>query len=477
MKDKEGYLTVFLSLILTVMISLCLTLLLGARENTRCMEIECVTDIAMNNILAEYHRELLKQYNLFFIDTSYGTPEASFQNTAKHLREYIDENMSGEKVFLSIVYRDPLKLKLDGLEITEVSAAPDDGGAVLRRQAVDVMYQRVGISYLEQIQNWLLTVQEYELDSRDVFAEQKEASAALEEWNGNMVTADGAEQQVTIKNPAEKVTSVWEAGALNFVVGRVSELSTAGILAESCLSARELLTGTGINPTLSFADGWWEQLIFQEYIMAYTGHYTEQKEESCLKYQTEYILSGKDSDIENLKNVVYTILAIRAAANLVYLLSDKEKMQMAEVAATIFATLLTIPEAAVVFQVLLILTWAMAESLYDVQQLLAGRRVSLLKSKTEWHYSLEGMLDLGNNDEEAKDKNGLLYEDYLRILLCFQEKKIMTYRLMDIMEMDIRMTPGNQYFRMDGCIDSLKAAIQFSGRDGKVYHIERRYGY
>lgn len=61
MKTVDGYLTVFLSLILSVMISLCLVLILGARENTRRMEVECVTDIGMNNILAEFHRELLNQ--------------------------------------------------------------------------------------------------------------------------------------------------------------------------------------------------------------------------------------------------------------------------------------------------------------------------------------------------------------------------------------------------------------------------------
>ena len=77
-KNADGYLTVFLTLILSVMLSLCLLLVLGARENTRRMEIECVTDIGMNNILAEYHRELLQQYDLFFIDTSYGTANASY---------------------------------------------------------------------------------------------------------------------------------------------------------------------------------------------------------------------------------------------------------------------------------------------------------------------------------------------------------------------------------------------------------------
>lgn len=48
---------------------------------------------------------------------------------------------------------------------------------------------------------------------------------------------------------------------------------------------------------------------------------------------------------------------------------------------------------------------------------------------------------------------------------------------MDIMEMDIRQTPGNHLFRMDACIDSLKADIQYVTRDRRTYIVTRRYGY
>ena len=77
-KCEDGYLTVFFSLILTVMISLCLALLFGVKRNTGRMEGECITDVAMNSVLAEFHRELLNQYNLFFVDSSYGTSYCSY---------------------------------------------------------------------------------------------------------------------------------------------------------------------------------------------------------------------------------------------------------------------------------------------------------------------------------------------------------------------------------------------------------------
>ena len=150
---------------------------------------------------------------------------------------------------------------------------------------------------------------------------------------------------------------------------------------------------------------------------------------------------------------------------------------IAEAAAAIIAALLTIPEAEPVFVAILILTWAMAESLYDVSQLLKGGRIPLLKSESDWHYGLEAIFDFGGAFEEEKETSGLSYNDYLRVLLCLQDKQTTTYRLMDIMEMDIRKTPGNKNFRMDGCIDSLTASVVYYGADGRSYHIVGSDGY
>ncbi|MDE6128613.1 MAG: hypothetical protein K2G16_05405, partial [Lachnospiraceae bacterium] len=90
---------------------------------------------------------------------------------------------------------------------------------------------------------------------------------------------------------------------------------------------------------------------------------------------------------------------------------------------------------------------------------------------------LEAIFAFGGAFEEEKETSGLSYNDYLRVLLCLQDKQTTTYRLMDIMEMDIRKTPGNKNFRMDGCIDSLTASVVYYGADGRSYHIVGSDGY
>ena len=49
--------------------------------------------------------------------------------------------------------------------------------------------------------------------------------------------------------------------------------------------------------------------------------------------------------------------------------------------------------------------------------------------------------------------------------------------MMDIIEMDIRNTQGNSAFRIDDCIDVMRADITVGTRFGYEAHIERVFGY
>ena len=60
-KSIGAYLTVYLALVMSVLLSLCLALIEGARSKAVMLEAECVVDIGMNSVLAEYHRELFHQ--------------------------------------------------------------------------------------------------------------------------------------------------------------------------------------------------------------------------------------------------------------------------------------------------------------------------------------------------------------------------------------------------------------------------------
>ena len=63
--------------------------------------------------------------------------------------------------------------------------------------------------------------------------------------------------------------------------------------------------------------------IFQSYMMQHLTDYTSMEHATDpLRYQLEYVIGGKNTDQENLKAVVYRLLAAREAANMMYLLQD-----------------------------------------------------------------------------------------------------------------------------------------------------------
>lgn len=474
----NGYLTVFLTLILTVMLSFSMTLIVSAGENTRRFAAECVTDIGMNSILAEYHRELLEQYNVFFTDISYGTQVIAYENMTEHLKNYINHNLQGDDLFMQGVYGNLIHMELDNIAVNGALSACEKEGISLRRQAVDAIKQDVGITYLEKTGEWLATLQSSGIMDINLLEKQKEAEKKVVELTGKkMGTLFEEEEQ------EDSAVTFYEAGILNLVADR-EELSAREIMLSQYASHRVHFESGGLSVPESYADDFWDELFFHEYLMSYTGHYGEENSGSAyekkfgLEYETEYLLAGKAKDIDNLKAVAGQILAIRGGANLIALMQDEGKKQYVQILAFSMASLLGIPEAEEVLEELLKIIWAMAEALYDVTMLLQGGRIPVIKQPGEWHYSMENALNFVRPETgQTKITDGLSYEDYLRILLCFHGKEELTMRMADVMEMNIRNTPGNENFCMDGCFEAFRVQIVYRGERDKKYTIDRTYGY
>ena len=136
---RRGAITVFLSLVLTIVLSLILAVTEVARISAIRMKFECVADIGMNSVLAEYHRQMLEQYDLLFVDMSYGTGSASIFNTQAHLKQYMQKNYETDSAIGLLRFRDFLAMDAGEASITEYSVASDQCGEVLKRQVTDYM--------------------------------------------------------------------------------------------------------------------------------------------------------------------------------------------------------------------------------------------------------------------------------------------------------------------------------------------------
>lgn len=479
-KKSQAYLTVYLALTMTILLSLCLILIEGARKNAIRLQAECTSEIGMNSIMAEYHRELLNQYNLFAIDSSYGTEYGAKANTEQHLKQYVERNLSSEDIFLSkFFYKDFLAMSLKKSELTKVSVYTDNGGTVFRRRAAEAIKSDVGLVLFEEVMQWMQIVESNAMYSQDKGTEKQQADSQIdaaieaaeeEREEVDEETGEIIEAHIDFENPTIGLDMRRNEGILRWTVKDSASLSTKRLMEQELIMERmkknAVNQGNFKAEQLSVGEELWERFLFQEYLLRYMGHYHAEDESNALLYQMEYLVAGKDCDIDNLRSVANTLCLMREVANAIYLFSDAEKSGEAEALAASIAALILLPEIEPLLKTSILLAWSYAESLYDVQTLLEGGRVPLIKTAETWHYSLAGALE-GVLQEGAENSVGLSYEDYLRILMMLANLDTLTGRAMNLVEADIRETPGNSHFRLDCCYDRVEA----------VFYMESAYGY
>ncbi|MCR4691815.1 MAG: DUF5702 domain-containing protein [Lachnospiraceae bacterium] len=490
-QKREGAITVYMALTLTVLLSLFVFLISEARSRAVELVASCGVDLGVYSVFAEYNRELFEEYDLLFVDTSYGKDRAGDQ-MKQRLAYYIEENLSKGKVKAGIG-TDLLQTELSDLQIKECSYATDEKGEIFYRQAAEFMKQTYGVSYLRELEEELAIANENDLFTRDVTSEREQNQRRLDELkeegvptgevdeNGNPVT-----KPVEFDNPADSVNASRSLGVLNLVTD-ASALSYSGIRAGTQLSsAMNHSDGNGLcgRKHSTTADGLW----FCLYLREHCGSFRQPKETGVLQYQMEYILEGKDNDVDNLKAVVTKLLALRETANVVYLFSDAAKMGEAEALAASIATAAGLPVLTEPIKISLLFAWAWAESVWDVRCLLAGRSVKILKTSQDWHCSLSGLLgDAGGElpPQEETDRSGLArisrgelgYEEYLLLFLSMEGKQTKLNRMMDLAELDVRKNSGDYGFFLSDCMEYLTVEALVTGRKGGSKTVRRNFSY
>lgn len=475
-RKADGYLTVFLALSMTIIFSLCLVLIEGARQNGARLMSECVLDIGMNSILAEYHRELLNQYDLFYIDTSYGSGTPSYYNTVDHLRNYMEHNFSLEDLNLHTWARDLFSLSVQNLKIEGTSLATDRAGLGYRQQAVEAMYYNKTLGLYEKVEEWVYGVESNGLSGSGYTAKRESVESAISSIHGSKQQIS-EEEWVTVEvdNPADVINAKRNLGVLLLALDDSSQVSNKGIVLDGVVSKRELNQGNLVldrNKEESSVD----LLLFNEYLLEYFSNYLSLEEKSSLEYEIEYILAGESNDIDNLKNIVSKILAIREGANFLYLYNNPAKrIQVASLAATVSAVFL-VPALQTLLEYSILFAWSFGESVQDVKALLKGGKVPLMKQDSSWCTSLSGIMS-GNISEGGNNQEGLSYQDYLRIFLAMTPTNTKTMRSLDMIELSIRGTKGNEKFRIDGCLDGLEIEANIVSEFGSAFVMKRKCSY
>lgn len=468
----DAYLTVYLSLIFGVVLSLLFVFVEGAAIGAVRAQAELVASLGLDSVFAEYSREILDQYDLFFVDSSYGGTNGGTGMVERHLADYMSYNMTPDRGLAMPFEHNLLTLQNPYLEISEVSCASDDECMVWKAQAVNYMKAVYGGDLVSAVQEHIDTVQSNGLTERDAAGEIAEQKQALEEALCEKgIVEYGAEsgEGYSYQKVSGAFDRVAGGGILALVFPGGASVSGAVMDAGPYFSTRKkggsVNSGIGLHEGIDRPDGIMDELIYGEYLMRKCGNYTDPKDTGLLKYQIEYILYGFNSDAGNLRRSAELLFALRSAANLASIYTDSAKQSQAEMAATVICALLLSPELIDVMTAVILGVWALMETVVDVRQLLEGGRVVLIKGNDDWQTSIIDLFT-GNMSSSGSSTSGLSYEDYLRVFLGLMNRDTKAARSLDIVEMDIRQTAGNQNFRIDRCMDYMKVNFGFADANG-----------
>ena len=475
---KDGYITVYLSLTVAVMLSLVVTLIESIRVQTIRFETECVMDMGMTSIFAEYNRELLKQYGLLAIDTSYGSADAGEERTKSHLLQYLNMNFVAPGASRLTNYKDLTAIHADNADLYDVSYLSDGDGEILKYQIIRYMKEKTGLSYAESIISAISYSEkedEYTRLESKKKSSQKKISRILEELNAGRKEG---EEEISIDNPADKIDEIQNSVLLELAVKDSNKILRNKIEADKYISHRGYNTKGGLWDTQSPPEGVANHLLLRQYLFDNCGYYGKIKDESVLGYQIEYLLYGNDNDFDNLDDFAKQLFKVRYVINATYLFGNSAKENEARVLAAAVTTGLGSPQLTEAVKMTILFAWCYAETIQDLRILYDGNAVSEIKSDNTWNIPLSELLAFtATLDSYHTSKEGKTYEDYLAGFVFMKEEKIVLERFMDLLEMDIQSTEGNRYFQIDQCIYQLRANVNVSSKYGYGYSIAREYSY
>lgn len=177
-------------------------------------------------------------------------------------------------------------------------------------------------------------------------------------------------------------------------------------------------------------------------------------EEESKVYEVEYLISGKNSDIDNLKRVANYILLLRFINNYIFTGKDTQMKTHINTMASAITGVMGMPQTMKAVQVLIRMAISYGESLLELHTLFSGGEVPLIKDKTTWNLTLKTMAEqLRNKQIVKKGKKNISYKDYLKLFLLTKgNSRTVCYRMMDIMQENIASKePG---FLMENCLFS-----------------------
>lgn len=457
---KKGSITIFASLSMMLVASFLFAMLESARYYGLQTYIKQKSPLITESVFAEYQAKLWEDYHLLFLDGAYGGTEFSTSKVAGRASQIAKNNLTAPCSNGLWREQDLFQLNLDEVSVESYALATDCGGDFFLAQVTNYMKQNIPVESAKAIYDRIEKGRDKEEEGESANLTIEKANNLLngeeEETEKGIKTEKGTKAEKEAKtgseaqNPMEYVLQIKENAILGTVVEDTSKLSECSIPKNQSLLERDCEKG---NKAYENQSDWYEKILLELYLKTYFSSYTNPMEGHALAYELEYIVGGKQSDRENLEQIVERLMLVREAANVASLLSDTKKVAEAETLALAVAGFTGNPAVVKTVQIGIVGAWAYIESILDIRTLLQGGKISLIKSKSEWTSELLNMVSLITENAKAKEcKNGCTYTDYLLQFLFFMKEREQAFRAMDLMEHNLQLEQMYQNSRMDHMI-------------------------
>ena len=467
MRKVRGSITIFAALSMMLVASLLLALLEAARVQGLDYYAKKLTETGVESACAEYQPLLWQDYHILALDGSLGSGQFSIENVSGRITYYEEKNLKQEWTLLNLFGANLFELGLEDASVEEYLLLTDRNGEVFLNLIAETMKETFPEVVAQEIYEQYQEGRDVEEEGKKEKAEVSDAEELMTDITNDM-SEDEEEKQASFaenlqtalaaKETLAEVSKIQKSGWLELVLAEDAKVSQKCIDLSNSIENRTLNQGTA---DASVEADWYRKVLVLEYLEKYYSCYLAPMEERAFTYELEYLIGGKESEQENLETVVKRLLVIREAANITYILGNKEMVEIAEAVGMAVAALLSGNEVVgKVVKAAMIGAWAYLESVLDVRTLLSGGRISLIKNDDEWSTNVGSIIESFQHTAKAKEcENGLSYQEYLKQILFFMGNQKLAYRIMNVMEQNLRQQEMYQECCMDAMIVKLQCQV------------------
>ena len=411
---QKGSMTIAMCMMLSVMLGIVAAGIKLCREQYARVQAVNAADTGLYSVFSEYERDLLEEYDLFFLDSGYGRGAID----AYHVVQQMENSMA--VTLKSGIWGS----RQESCSITGYRLATDNAGEAFCAQAAEAVREHLGTAAVKRLKEYLGNTKEVTEQQQA----QKDAGAPP------MPEAQTPEETAQENTDAPQITP--ENNPLE-IIKRIRSMGNK--------------LGTYREPGNPGA------LDYQvEYIVGGRGSDREN-----LKKTVNRILLLREA-----ANAAYLYT------------DPEKRAQSGALAASLCTALLIPEGAFVVEKLLLLgwaygeslldVRQLMAGGKVPLVKTGAGWQLEL---------SNIGQIFTMLQEGQAKNTSGLDYNDYLQILLFASSGHSLAFRCMDMIEQNIRLKPGKENFRIDSCMECLEMETRFLSPSGNQWTAVRNYGY